>query len=121
MPDTKGSVRRIVVTEFFGRRSRGLIAAMGISLFAIISILKFVSGPDVVFSAIYLVPIVFTTWCLSVSAGLVMAAASTLTLLSTNLSETHKYVHPKSALAKLTCLSRALAPKSRNWRSHLVW
>lgn len=65
---------------------------MGISLFAIVSVLKFVSGPDVVFSAIYLIPIVFTTWCLSVSAGLVMAAASTLTLLSINLSETHKYV-----------------------------
>jgi len=62
--------------------------------FVIVSALKIISGPDVVFSAVYLVPIVFTTWCLSVSAGLVMAAASTSVLLFINLSEAQKYLSP---------------------------
>jgi diguanylate cyclase (GGDEF)-like protein len=61
-------------------------------LFAIVSALKFVCGPDFVFSAVYLIPIVFTTWCLSVSAGLLTAAVSTLVLLFVNLSEAHKYL-----------------------------
>ena len=92
MPDTKRSARRIVVTEFFARRPRILVAGLGISLFAVVTVLKIVSGPDVVFSAVYLVPIVFTTWCLSVSAGLVMAVASTFLLLFINLSEAGKYL-----------------------------
>jgi diguanylate cyclase (GGDEF)-like protein len=81
------------VTEFFARHSRALVVVLGISLFAVVSAVKYISGPDVVFSAIYLVPIVFITWCLSVAAGLVMAAASALVLLFTNLSEAHKYRH----------------------------
>jgi diguanylate cyclase (GGDEF)-like protein len=89
--DTKRSVRHIIVTEFFARRPRALVTGLAIASFAIVSALKLVSGPDVVFSAVYLVPIVFTTWCLSVSAGLVMAAGSTL-VLCINLSEAHKYL-----------------------------
>jgi diguanylate cyclase (GGDEF)-like protein len=93
MPASRRSARRILITEFFACRPRGLVAAVGILLFAIVSTLKFVSGPDVVFSAVYLIPIVFTTWCLSVWAGLLMGAGSILVLLLTNLSRTHKYPH----------------------------
>jgi len=93
MPDRKPSVRRILMTEFFARHSRILVLGLGISLFAAVSAVKYVSGPDVVFSAIYLVPIVFIAWCLSVSAGLVTAMASTLVLLLMNLSQAHKYTH----------------------------
>ncbi len=93
MPGAKRSVRRIVITEFFACKPRSLIAALGIALFAVVSAAKFASGPDFVFSAIYLIPIVFTTWCLSVWAGVVVAAASTFVLLLINLSEPHKYPH----------------------------
>ncbi len=67
---SRRSARHLLITEFFAGRPRGLVAAVGILLFAIVSVLKFVSGPDVVFSAVYLIPIVFATWCLSVRAGL---------------------------------------------------
>ena len=51
MPASRRSARHILITEFFAGRPRGLVAAVGILSFAIVSVLKFVSGPDVVFSA----------------------------------------------------------------------
>jgi diguanylate cyclase (GGDEF)-like protein len=93
MARNERTVHRIVITEFFARRSRLLVASMAMFLFVAISTVKFFSGPEFVFSAIYLVPIVFTTWCVSVLSGLIMAGASTVVLLFINLSEAHKYLH----------------------------
>jgi diguanylate cyclase (GGDEF)-like protein len=93
MQTAKRSKRRIVITEFVARRPKALIAGAGVSLFAVISAAKFVSGPEFVFSAMYLVPVMFMTWFLSVFAGVMIAASSIAVLLFVNLAEPHKYLH----------------------------
>jgi diguanylate cyclase (GGDEF)-like protein len=93
VPGAKRTVRRIIVTEFLACQPKLLVLGLGALLFILISIAKYFSGPDFVFSAIYLIPIVFMTWCLSVSAGLALAVASTLVLFFINISEPHKYPH----------------------------
>lgn len=67
--------------------------AIGVGLLLVVTLLKFLSGPQVVFSAIYLIPISFMTWFGSRAAGMATAAVAAVSLLLINLSYGHTYIH----------------------------
>jgi diguanylate cyclase (GGDEF)-like protein len=54
---------------------------------------KVFSGPETIFSAIYLIPVSFLTWFLSARTGLLSALASALALLLINLADRPYYAH----------------------------
>jgi diguanylate cyclase (GGDEF)-like protein len=83
----------ITIIEYVGCRSKASRIAVGIGLFSVVTALKFFSGPEVVFSAIYLIPISFMTWFGSGVAGVLTSAASASSLLLINLADVHKYSH----------------------------
>jgi len=93
MQTTRTPSRRIEISEFVNRQPRIFVVTAGIALFAVITAMKVVSGTEFVFSAMYLIPVVFMTWFISVWAGFTIAAASIAVLLFVNLAEPHKYLH----------------------------
>src|SRR5512142_2122364 len=94
MPATKRTKHRVIITEFVGRQRKWIVASLTALLFALICFLKILSGSEIIFSAIFLLPIVFSTWFLSLWAGLAVTGLSTVVLLFVNLSEAHKYSRP---------------------------
>jgi len=86
------------LTEALARRSRffRLLAAM--ALFAAITALRFMVGPEFSFSFLYLVPVSFMTWFLSPRSGLYTSFAATGVLLIFDLRHRGLYAGDQVAV-----------------------
>ncbi len=76
---------RLHVLTLLHRKSRRLLIALCVLMYAMTTILKYLAGPEAIFSAIYLIPVSFATWYLSGFAGIALAGASAASMLTLNL------------------------------------
>ena len=76
---------RLRVITLLHSRSRRLLITLCLLMYAITTILKYLAGPEAIFSAIYLIPVSFATWYLSGLAGIALAGASAGSMLTLNL------------------------------------
>src|SRR3954462_10003831 len=70
-----------IVTAWLASQPHTLLALIGITVFAALSIVRFKTSPGLGFGVLYLVPISFFTWFIGLGPGIVTALSSALLLL----------------------------------------
>src|SRR2546423_8871163 len=89
---------RLNLTEALARRSRFFRLLAGLALFAAITAVRFMVGPEFSFSFLYLVPVSFMTWFLSPRSGLYTSFAATGVLLIFDLRHRGLYTGDQVAV-----------------------
>jgi diguanylate cyclase (GGDEF)-like protein len=71
---------------FFGKRSRTGIIAISLALVFLLGYIDYLSGPELVFSTFYLLPIVLVVWFAGNAWGLAFSFVAALVLLAADLA-----------------------------------
>ena len=88
----------LTLTEALARRSPLFRVLAGLAMFAAITVLRFMVGPEFSFSFLYLVPVSFMTWFLSPRFGLYTSFAATGVLLIFDLRHRGLYTGDQVAV-----------------------
>jgi diguanylate cyclase (GGDEF)-like protein len=76
------------------RINRPLWVAIGLLLTAVIGLVDYLTGYEIVFSLFYLLPVSLVTWFTGRSLGLIVSVCGGITLLFADVAAGHIYSHP---------------------------
>jgi diguanylate cyclase (GGDEF)-like protein len=82
------------ISEALENRSPVFWLVAGLISVGVLAALDWLTGNEITFSLFYLIPIVWVTWTVNSSAGLLLSILSTLMLLGTERAAGHIYSHP---------------------------
>ena len=82
------------IDEWLGRQSRGALLLAGLGMVAGLGYLDFATGPELTPLIFYLIPIVFVAWYAGTGLGAVVATASGLAWLLSDVLTHGRYAHP---------------------------
>ena len=77
--------------RYLRRQSKPLITAAGLTMVILLGLLDYVTGPEVSFSAFYLLPITLVTWLTDRRNGVLMATIGAATWLAADLASGARY------------------------------
>jgi signal transduction histidine kinase len=88
----RGKAIKIVI-EYFGKKSRLFIIALGFVFVLLLGIFDYLTGPWISLSIFYLIPISMVTWFVNRRAGILISMISALTWLIAELSWEVNYLN----------------------------
>ncbi|MCL4490862.1 MAG: HAMP domain-containing histidine kinase [Nitrospirae bacterium] len=81
------------ITEIFAKQSKPLLTALGFVLVILIGGINYLTGPLFSSLVFYLVPVIFVTWFVGRSAGILISVASALMWVFVDMTAKPSYPH----------------------------
>ena len=81
------------ITEILSKRSKYFLTALGVVLVMLIGIIDYLTGPSFSSLTFYLIPVIFITWFVGRTAGILISVASALTWVIVDMTAGPSYAH----------------------------